>query len=204
MPLKILCLHGFRHSADAINKSMAGLIKKFEKKGVEFVFYNSPIIYTGDDAKDCDYRQWWSATRENVLTLENFDTIEESIKNLSVKWESDNYDGILGFSQGSVLTQIFAYQIQKDIIKVTPPKFIILASPFPITDNVYKDYYKDQLCYKIAVMTGSRDTLVDTSTSLSLLKYFKDSTTITHSGGHYVSSSGETYNSLQKFLAPFI
>lgn len=200
--MKILCVHGFRHNSEALKESMKTLIKKFSKNGIEFHFYDSPISYKSNDVNEInnEYKQWWSATRANILTLEKYDTIDESLKHLKERWEEDKYDGILGFSQGSVLVQIFAYQIQNKIICTYEPKFLILASMFAITDINHKNNYQTQLKYKTAIMAGARDTLVSMGDTLSLIKYFKNPYTIVHTGGHYVSSSSETYYMLQKFF----
>lgn len=200
--LKILCLHEFRQNSQLLKKTMEPTVKKLSKLNITFDFYDSPIKYQNDI--NSDYRQWWSATKENILTLKNFDTVKESIHYLKQKWESDKYDGLLGFSQGSTLVQIFAYQIQNKIINTKEPKFIILASPFPISDVEYNKYYRSQLVYKTLIITGSKDTLVSMELTLSLVKYLRNSKTIIHTGGHYFSTSTETYYLFRKFLQEII
>ena len=201
--LKILCLHGLRHNSELLKKSMERIIKKLVKFDIEFYFYDSPIKYTNDNDTDNDYRQWWTATKENVYILEKFDTIELSITNLKNKWDSDKYDGLLGFSQGGEIAQIFAYQIQNKIIKTYEPKFLILVSSIPITDINYNKYYQYQLNYKTLIISGSKDTLVSMDKTLSLVKYFKEPSIIIHRGGHYFSTTSETYYRLKKFLQEF-
>lgn len=206
--LKILCLHGFRHNSQLLKKSMEQTIKKLSRFNIEFDFFDSPIKYSSTDndetTNEIDYRQWWSATKENVLTLERFDTAEQSINNLKEKWESNKYDGLLGFSQGSTLVQIFAYQIQNKIIDTYEPKFLVIASTFPISDVGYKKYYQSQVIYKTLIMIGSRDTLVNMEQTLSLVKYFRNPVTIVHSGGHYFSTTSETYYLFKNFLQEII
>lgn len=207
--MKILCLHGLRHSGDAMKKSMKDLIRKFTKKGIEFDFYTSPIKFIPEKSTETDkleelndYFQWWTATRENGLTLEKYDTIEQSLKNVLNKWNSEQYDGILGFSQGSVLTQIFAYQLQYKIIDTYEPKFIILAGASPITDTIYKQYYNNILKYPVAFISGMRDTLVKLEITNNLRKYVDPEKTIflIHNGGHYVSTSTEIIYPLLAFI----
>jgi len=204
--IKILCLHGLRHNSQLLKKSMESTIKKLSKLGIEFDFFDSPIKYcTSENTnnEDVDYRQWWSANRENALTIEVYDTIKESLQNLKHKWESSKYDGLLGFSQGSVLVQIFAYQIQNKIISTYDPNFLILVSSSPISDTDYKEYYKSQILYKTLIMSGSKDPLVDMNRTTTLIKYFKDPEVIIHSGGHYFSTSSEAYQLLKNFLLKF-
>ena len=204
MTLKILCLHGFSHNSQLLKKSMDSTIKKLARLNIEFDFFDSPIKYNSGDYTDTEYRQWWSATKESALTLEKYDTIDESIKNLKDKWESDKYDGLLGFSQGSVLIQLYCYLIQNKIISTYEPKFIVLVSTSPITDIEHKKYYQSQLIYKTLIMTGSKDTFVGMDQTLSLNKFFKNATIIIHTGGHYFSTSSETYYLFKKFLETII
>lgn len=208
--LKILCLHGFKHNSKLLKKSMEETIEKLSKFNIEFDFYDSPIKYNSaednvvNNIDKMDYKQWWSTTKENILTLEKFDTAEESIKNLKKKWESDKYDGLLGFSQGGVLIQIFAYQIQNKIIDTYEPKFIVIASTIEISDKNYKKYYECQLIYKTLIMVGSKDTLINMEQTLSLIRHFKDPSIIIHSGGHYFSTTSETYYLFKNFLLQFV
>ena len=207
--MKILCLHGFRHSSKSLKKYMDALINKFSKYDIEFDFYQSPIKYipTSDEINsgiDCnDYYQWWSTTRENFLLNEHYDTINESLNNLTQKWKSENYDGILGFSQGSVLVQLFVYKIELQQIVVYEPKFIILVSPFIPSDIDFIDYNKTIKNIKTIIISGAKDTLVPTNISLSLIKQFSDARFLLHSGGHYVSSSTEIMYPLLKILQSF-
>lgn len=210
--MKILCIHGFRHNSEIMKKSMQSIIKKYGKHNIEFEFYDSPIKYVQseeDQEQQIDYRQWWNATRHDVLTIKDYDTCEESLNNLKTKWLSDKYDGLLGFSQGSILAQIFAYQIQKKIIQIIPgnePKFIILCSTFPISDTHYKTYYdvNDPLIIPTVLMIGSRDTLCSLEEINNMRKFFSNETMLIHSGGHYVGTSSETTYNLLTYLKKFI
>lgn len=217
--IKILCIHGFRHNSELLKKSMEQVIRKMSKHNVEFDFYDSPIAYKeplevkpsdtnpsktkradATTGKSEDYRQWWSATRENVLKLEKYDTIDESLIHLKKKWEEERYDGLLGFSQGSVLVQIFAYQIQNKVIETYEPKFLVLVSTFAISDTTHKKNYANLLKYRTVVMTGSRDTLVGMGDTLALLQYIPNAYTIIHTGGHYFSTSSESCYMFKKFI----
>jgi predicted esterase len=187
---------------------MGSLISKLSKQLISFDFYDSPISYQRNESDDpsvdaSSYKQWWNATRDNVLTNPEYDTATESVSNLLKKWESAEYDGILGFSQGSVLTQIFTYQIQMKIIKTYNPKFVILSSTFPITDVKLKSYYETLLDVPTLVMYGSRDTFVTKEQTIETSKYFKNATLLEHSGGHYVSSNQFAIEGVRNFLQPF-
>lgn len=198
--LKILCLHGFRHNSQLLKKSMEPIIKRLSIFDVEFDFLDSPIKYKSEQ-NNTDYRKWWSVTKENALTLEKYDTIEESILHVKNKWTSNKYDGLLGFSQGSILAQIFAYQVQNKVINLEyEPKFIILVNTSLISDINYKVYYQEQLLYKTLIISGSKDTSIDIEHLCNLIKNFKNISVIFNTGGRYFSTTTETYYPLRHFL----
>lgn len=195
--MKILCLHGLRHNKDLLERSMKSLIKAF--KDVTFVFINSPFVFSDDNK---EYYCWWNATRENALTIDTYDTINDSLKYIANIWNNDEFDGILGFSQGSVVAQIFCYQIQNQIIRTYSPKFAILCSTTPITDSTLKQLYQTKLTIPICLMYGTKDTLVDKSICIDIANTLSDNPFfVEHSGGHYVSSNKEAIDGLKHFFS---
>lgn len=208
--INVLCLHGFRHNASLLQKSMSELVKKLKKKNLVFDYVESPHVYisqdnsdTVEDIKTNNYRQWWSATKDSVTTLEKFDTYKESLESVTKQWNSKKYDIVLGFSQGSILAQLFCYSIENNTINTYKPKLCILASSFSITDTMLKDYYKNQLQCPVIHMYGTKDTFVLPETASKLEQYFANCITIKHTGGHYVSGTRDTYalvlDALKKF-----
>ena len=203
--MKILCLHGFRHNSALLQKSMGTMMTCFKKANIEFDFLDSNISYTSAEPVDekANFRQWWSATKDSVTNLTTFDTIEDSLKTVLKKWDDGKYDGILGFSQGSVLAQIFAYRIQNGIFKTYAPKFVILCSTFSITDTNEKKMYEKKLDYPCVIMYGEKDTFVTDELTLQVSAFMANPFLIKHKGGHYVSTTKETTDSLLEFLIKF-
>lgn len=180
--MRILCLHEYGTNSQKTKKSLDSLIKKLPN--IEFVFVDSPIR---DD--DNTYK-WWSITRNNMLSIRKYDTVKKSLLNLQKIWNSDKYDGIFGFSQGSVLAQIFAYQIQEKIISVThQPKFLILSNTYKISDEEFEQFYKKYLEIPTILIIGTRNFLIPIEICLSVVNYLKHPYIIFHDGGHYASSS---------------
>lgn len=153
--IRILCLHGYRHNKDLLMKSMRTMIKKGENNNIQFDFINSPNKHEEDGLY-----QWWNADKETILTLENYDTAENSVDHIKNLWNDNNYDGILGFSQGSLLTQLFCHKYP------SLPKFAILASTFPITDIRYKNMYDTPSNIPTILMIGKNDNYVTNELSL--------------------------------------
>lgn len=195
--MKILCLHGLRHNKDLLQKSMKDMVKKI--KDVEFVFVNSPFIF--EDSNLDGMYCWWNATRENALTIDKYDMIEDSISYLLDVWNKDNFDGILGFSQGSVVVQIFCYYIQNQKIQTYSPKFAILCSTTEISDIKLSNLYETKLVLPICLMYGMKDGIIPKDTSLAIAnKLSNEPYLVEHTGGHYVSSNRETISKLLIFL----
>ena len=198
---------------------------------ISFDFLESPIKYNDLEKKQEDsnkkelteikeikedYRQWWSATKDSVTNLDKFDTLEESMELLVKKWNSENYSGILGFSQGSVLVQIFTFFCEtKKKVKTLeinyPPKFVILASSFAITDKTIKseiDEYttsKNKLKTPMCLMYGSKDSFVTKDQTLQILDYWNKEQCfeLEHNGGHYVSTTKTTCELLFDFITKY-
>lgn len=202
--MKILCLHGFRHNSALLQKSMSTLTKKFGKNDITFDFLDSCFPYVCVDGSEVlektDLKQWWSAKKDSILKLDTFDTVNESIEHIQKKWDENKYDGILGFSQGSVLAQIFAYRCQNKQINTYSPKFIILCSTFPITDLHECKQYENKLNLPCFIMYGSKDLFVQKDLTLKFSKICENATIYEHNGGHYVSSTKDTCDALLAFF----
>ena len=193
--MKILCLHGLRHNGTLLEQSMKGISKKF--KNIEFVFINSKFKFENEENLYC----WWNANRENALTIDKYDLINESINYILQYWNKDIYDGILGFSQGSVVAQIFCYYVQNKIIETYAPKFAILCSSSEISDLNLKKLYETKLNLPICYMYGSKDPIINSETNMKLIEKLGDNVYILeHNGGHYVSSNSGTIDKLQIFF----
>lgn len=144
------------------------------------------------------------------MSLDTFDTLENSLEILLKKWNEEKYDGILGFSQGSILVQIFAFycEIKKKIHNIEisyVPKFCILSSSFIITDKNVKNeieiYSKEnKIKMPMCLMYGIKDSFIKQEETLKILNYWNKNEIIEHKGGHYVSCTRETCEQLLNFI----
>lgn len=213
MPTKILCIHGFRSNGLLLSKSIKSLTKKLNKYDIQFDCITSPIAYTNldksDDIEDMeqDYKQWWSTTKLGLFDEPNYNTIYDSIKYIYDLYSKEKYDGILGYSQGSVLVQIILYlqeypELFGDMYKDMSFKFKfgITSCTFNITDNILKDLYNHKLAIPILNIYGSNDTLVPYNISESFGDKCLNITNYKHEGKHYVPTTKDMYEVMLTFI----
>ena len=137
-------------------------------------------------------RVWYNATDDSSV----YTGIEESIAHVlhHVKLNGP-YEGIIGFSQGSILASL--------IIKQQPSlfKYFVSISGFCARSDKYKTYYSPNEPLDVASLHiyGRRDTLVDPSRSQDFAKCFRDSACVEHEAGHFAPDAWPIYK-----LAEFI
>lgn len=104
--LNVLCLHGYRQSAESF-KSKTGSFRKFVKNYANFKFIDGPHLSKplndGDDRVE-DQKSWWFNKDDGSFKGTNqcgpAIGFEESLKLVEEEWLKGNYQGLLGFSQG--------------------------------------------------------------------------------------------------------
>ena len=128
--LKILCLHGYRQNLPTF-KNKLGAFRKLSSKYCDLVFIEAPHklnIESPDDDPDNIMKSWWfnkddgtfkgrrihSKIKEisKILAFSGTNQngpafgFEESLKLVEKAWSDDNYQGLLGFSQGACFVGI--------------------------------------------------------------------------------------------------
>jgi hypothetical protein len=199
-PLRILCLHGFRHNSYKLKHSMAQLIRRGKPKNIIYDFLDAPFKHPDFNDSSTDpnvhYKQWYETDLELVLSggvQTTHDTLDQSLVSIYDKWTSDGpYDGILGFSQGSVVIQHFLLRYPNLSPK---PKVMILAGPFTIRQEI-----RNIPCL---ILHGEKDDLVNNE-YLEIPNYISPCTIIIHPGGHYISSKVEFCQAVNHYLETII
>lgn len=195
--MRVLCLHGLRQNKDILKKSFEKIIKKSLPEKITYDFIDSPFNFS----TETDLKAWWQATKENALTIDKYDTINESIAHISNTWNNGTYDGFLGFSQGSVVVQILLYLQQNNKINLTnKPKFGILCSTSKISDTELLKLYENKLETPILIFHGEKDNLATKENAKILAQYFSDCEYYEHQGGHYVCDKNTSINKLIEFI----
>ena len=252
--LRILCLHGykqydtqFKNRTNALRKSLKSLdiewkyitaphkipfdVHLKQQKALENKMKNNDeakqIEMSKDDKKikDVEYlpnaRCWWRSTQDGT----KYNGIEESLKYIAhVIKDNGSFDGILGFSQGGVLSVILClikkyplyfekeFNLSSDTIQQASNfKFVWIVSGFlprcnelkPLLADILSDTQdKSKLIDDIPLLLvyGTQDEYISTENVLNITKIFNPNniSIVEHDGGHYIAAKA---TEKQKYLA---
>ena len=194
---KIICFHGFGTSGEFMKHQMATWIEKFPK--TTFVHLNglTPfrslftmdtdiINFHGDDKPVWDNFSSYSIDRmyPKDYHLEPLTAPNPELQRLAaVICELNGVDGILGFSQGTILAEMLVFGLESGLLdglvpRALRPYFLLMACPHSGINN------PRLLRMPALVMAGSFDRI--TPASFMMLLRYKHSSITAFEGGHRV------------------
>ncbi len=190
---RILALHSFRTSGLIFEKQLriSGLYNLLTQDlNAEVTFVNSPHSASGPIPQDVlmafpsdDYYEWWNATLDEEQNTWNYQNCDESLEYLYSVWKEDEFDGIIGFSQGAAMSALLAAMLKKDNA-MRIPKFIICISGIKVRDPRFVPYYKAISDLPSAHIFGQHDPVKILTNKL--VKCFDSPVILTHERGHIV------------------
>ncbi|KAJ9673956.1 hypothetical protein PVL29_023483 [Vitis rotundifolia] len=127
---RFLCLHGFRTSADILQKQV-GKWPESVLGQIDLVFADAPFPSQGksdvEGIFDAPYYEWFQFNKE-FTEYTNFDECLAYIEDYMIK--HGPFDGLLGFSQGAILSAALPGLQAKGLAltKVPKIKFLIIIS----------------------------------------------------------------------------
>jgi esterase/lipase len=190
MVRKLLCLHGYTQNGPLLSKKMGALRKQLIKHEIECFFPTGPHTLIKSSIISDDEKSWWNSINNNTEYL----GLNESIENLVLyAFEHGPFDGVFGFSQGSVMAAIIASMIK--------PQYLILVSGFlPRDQNALKMI---TFAGPTLHVIGLNDVLVLPEYSRSLYNSMiqnKNSSVLEHDGGHLIPGKSEYRNSIVNWI----
>ncbi|GAB2271391.1 hypothetical protein Dimus_006231 [Dionaea muscipula] len=196
---RFLCLHGFRTSGEIL-KMQVGKWPESVLQKLDLVFVDAPFPALGkSDVEGIfspPYYEWFQFNKE-FTEYTNFDECLEYIEDSMIKHAP--IDGLLGFSQGAVLSAALPALQAKGIAlrRVQKVKFLIIigGAKFKLESLAEKIYSSPIDCVSVHFL-GKDDFLRPYGTEL--LKSFVDPVVIHHPKGHTVPRLDE--QSLQSML----
>ncbi|KAH6834027.1 dihydrofolate reductase [Perilla frutescens var. hirtella] len=186
--LRLLCLHGFRTSGEIIKKQVTGKWPESVLEKLDLVFVDAPFPCQGksdvEGIFDPPYYEWFQFNKD-FTDYENFDECLAYIEDFMIK--HGPFDGLLGFSQGAILSAGLAGMQANGVALTRVPKIklvvIIGGAKFRNPSVVKKAYASPIPCSSVHFL-GDQDFLKEHGTEL--LDSFVDPLVIRHPKGHTI------------------
>ncbi|XP_073035695.1 uncharacterized protein [Primulina eburnea] len=201
--LRLLCLHGFRTSGEIIRKQVTGKWPESVLENLDLVCVDAPFPCQGksdvEGIFDPPYFEWFQFNKE-FLEYQNFDECLAYIEECMIK--HGPFDGLLGFSQGAILSAALP-GLQANgvcLTKVPKIKFVVIigGAKFKNPSVVEKAYSSLIQCPSVHFL-GETDFLKPHGTEL--LESFVEPVVIHHPKGHTIPRFDEKgLESMLKFL----
>ncbi|KAL2231835.1 esterase AGAP003155 [Sesamum indicum] len=201
--LRLLCLHGFRTSADIIKKQLTGKWHQSVLHKLDLVFVDAPFPSQGksdvEGIFDPPYYEWFQFNKEFTEYL-NFDECLDYIQDCMIK--HGPFDGLLGFSQGAILAAGLAGLQAKGLALTKVPKIkvvVIIGGAKFRNPSVAENAYSSPIQCPSVHFLGDEDFLKPYGTEL--LESFIDPLVIRHPKGHTIPRFDEKgLDSMLSFL----
>lgn len=196
--LRILCLHGYNGSGTALRTQIGHLLPILSYYG-ECVFVDAPSLSEGDHG-------WWHARDYgDRVDYDGWGRTRAAL--VRIFYEQGPFDGVLGFSQGAILTSILC-GLRHPAGQVPTPEhpymfsFAIMIGGFQARDSYLSTLYDRRGLYKLPSLHvfGTADTIVSETDSMKLARIFEGPRIIIHGGGHVVPNFWKFKETLGYFV----
>ncbi|RAL40628.1 hypothetical protein DM860_006698 [Cuscuta australis] len=185
---RFLCLHGFRTSAQILKTQLVGKWDPAVVDKLDLVFLDAPFPCLGksdvEGIFDPPYYEWFQFNKE-FTQYENFYECLEYIEDCMIK--EGPFDGLLGFSQGAILSAALPGLQEKGVAltKVPKIKYLIIIGGAKLRDeSIAEKAYATPITCPCVHFIGENDFLREPGTQL--LRSFVDPLVIRHPKGHTI------------------
>lgn len=211
--LRILCLHGWRTSAQFMKYQLvqSGFCKEFEDLA-EFVCINgthetmSPTeANVAKIVGNGPYYQWWRFNeKQTPIVYEGLNESLDYISNMLSQDDNGGFDGLLGFSQGGAMASYIGCKLQnEDTSFKGKTRFIMCIGAFVPRDQDMRCHMENSAPITIPSLHvyGTNDFVYKSGVELAT-KMYLNAEIIEHDKGHLVPSVKDptVANSVRKFL----
>ncbi|XP_004490394.1 uncharacterized protein [Cicer arietinum] len=199
---RFLCLHGFRTSAEIMKKQIEKWPQDVLDK-LDLVYVDAPFPCTGksdvEGIFDPPYYEWFQFNKEFTEYI-NFDECLQYIEDYIVK--HGPFDGLLGFSQGAILSASIPGLQEKGVAltKVPKVKFVIIIAGAKFrSPSVAEKAYSSMITCPSLHFIGENDYLKQYGKEL--MESFVEPVVIHHPKGHTVPRlDDKTLNTVTSFI----
>lgn len=201
--LRLLCLHGFRTSGKIIKKQVTGKWPESVLERLDLVCVDAPFPSQGksdvEGIFDPPYFEWFQFNKE-FLEYQNFDECLAYIEECMIK--HGPFDGLLGFSQGAILSAALPGLQANGVCLTRVPKIklvVIIGGAKFRKQSVVGKAYSSPIQYPSVRFLGETDFLKQYGTEL--LESFVEPVVIRHPKGHTIPRFDEKgLESMLRFL----
>ncbi|XP_027150628.1 esterase OVCA2 isoform X1 [Coffea eugenioides] len=200
---RFLCLHGFRTSGEILRKQVTTKWPQSVLDKLDLVYVDAPFPCQGksevEGIFDPPYYEWFQFNKE-FTEHQNFDECLAYIEDCMVK--HGPFDGLLGFSQGAILSAALPGLQEKGVAltKVPKIKFLIIVggAKFKNQSVTEKAYASPIQCTSVHFL-GEQDFLKPYGTEL--IESCVDPLVIHHPKGHTIPRfDDKTLEEMHRFL----
>ncbi|KAL3504838.1 hypothetical protein ACH5RR_034679 [Cinchona calisaya] len=185
---KFLCIHGFRTSAEILRKQVTAKWPQSVLDKLDLVYVDAPFPCQGksevEGIFDPPYYEWFQFNKE-FTEYQNFDECLAYIEDYMIK--HGPFDGLLGFSQGAILSAALPGLQEKGVAITQVPKIrfliIIGGAKFKNQSVAGKAYASPIQCPSVHFL-GEHDFLKPYGTEL--IESCIDPLVIHHPKGHTI------------------
>ncbi|KAF3633496.1 esterase OVCA2 isoform X2 [Capsicum chacoense] len=185
---RFLCLHGFRTSGAILKKQIFDKWPTQVVDKLDLVFIDAPFPCQGksevEGIFDPPYYEWYQFNKD-LKVYENFDKCLEYIEECMIK--HGPFDGLLGFSQGAIISGGLPGLQDKGVglTKVPKIKYLIIIGGAKLQDNsVAEKAYSSPITCPSVHFLGEQDYLK--KYGMELLELYVDPVVIHHPKGHTI------------------
>ncbi|KAG8064747.1 hypothetical protein GUJ93_ZPchr0004g38932 [Zizania palustris] len=185
---RFLCLHGFRTSGAIMRKQVVGKWPADITARLDLVFADAPFPAEGksdvEGIFDPPYYEWFQFEKD-FTEYRNFDKCLNYIEELMIK--EGPFDGLMGFSQGSILSAALPGLQEQGLALTKVPKIkylIIIGGAKFLSPTVAEKAYANKIKCPSVHFLGDNDFLK--TYGEKLVESYVDPFIIRHPKGHTV------------------
>jgi predicted esterase len=193
MSKNILVLHGMYQNGEILKYICTPLIDRLNNY-VTLHFITGPISYENEHSDVIDLYGWWNDDDEYTGS-------EDSVKQIhDVFDEHGPFDGVIGFSQGAMMTSLLCALKKNDVNSYGwfSPKFIINICGHDNECLIYTDMFTNLIDVPSLHIIGVNDDIKESSIELSCR--FKNPVVKMYEMGHEIPSHDKFYEDVIQFM----
>jgi len=204
MVLNILVIHGYVQTASTVAGNTRALRDKLSDIANLHYVEGPPM----GNASRSSSRPWWILDHNLEFDINASARWKDTVKWWSEELSQNQYDGIIGLSQGSAMTALLISMLNKPenvpgfhAKKMQPIKFAILCSGFVSSSAPHGQIYAIPDDLPTLHSVDMNDFIVPAEKTIGLKKLFNNSRLIKHNEGHSIPVHGDFPDLFKDFIA---